>query len=270
MAPGLDPFLGSNLSRDALRSGVKAMASESRVVLTTGAVQFPLMCPNCGAPAQRTLEVRRALQTYVYNSDGPNETVHEIRSYPVPFCEHCIHRHFSAAAGASPWLPLKRMFGGDGAGEALGGTIVLLVGAFFLKEGILKLSPVLLGFAMLPGTIGSWLMYRNWRRNEHMSVAPASEVTSAVECTPNLSLDFEPAWRAFRFRNAGFAEQFRRLNAERIWDPQGEQAQQARSQRRRRSARTTAAVAAVVAVVLLWGLWSEYGQVVLDLIDRLQ
>ena len=275
MSPASDPFAASNVkasgsTREQLRQAVKAIASNPNVVLVTGAVQFPLLCPNCGAPAQRTLEVKRAVQTFLYNEDSPNETLYEIQSFAVPFCEKCIQQHFAAARPADASLVLKRLFLGSGAGEALGAAIVAIIALFFVKEGLIRLSIFPLIMAFLPGSVAFYLLRKNWTANEYMSAPVSSDVTSAVEFTPDMALAYEPMWRAFRFRDAGYAAQFRAINTPQIWDPQGEAAKQARTKRRTSTAKTNKVVVIVIVIVLLWGLWGEYGYSILDLLDRLR
>jgi hypothetical protein len=209
--------------------------------------------------AQRTVALRRAARISASHEDSPEETRFEIDSFRVPFCETCIRKHQDAQTPVDAWLICKRLIGGSGAGDVAG------VAIFFIRDGIAHFSFIPIVFAALPGSVAAFLLHRNWRNNEYMSIPPAGSVASAVEFTPALGLDYEPHWRAFRFRDAAYASQFRALNADKLWDPL-----LARAMRKKRHSRTMWTVGTIVAVLLIWGLWNDYGPDVLDLIDRLR
>lgn len=207
---------------------------------------------------------------FVTDGDGPQDTVYLIESFDVPFCDRCIATHQATQVRPDPHLLWKRLIGGGRAGEALGAVFVGVVALLFLKEALFNLRVAPLIMAALPGAVAFFLLRGNWRRNEYMSVIPATEVSSAVEFTPDLSLEHEPAWRAFRFRDAGYVSRFRLENATLLWDPHGETARSARAKRRKSRVRTMWIIGLAVTAVLLFGLWQDYGDDLLDLIDRLR
>jgi hypothetical protein len=271
VAEGPDPFAASAASganRAALRKSAIAARTRGDVILVRdgAGLQFPALCPNCGATAVQKLPVKRALKLLIYDSEAPTETVHEIPEYAVPFCDSCILRHRGEIRTASRWLWLKRLFWGSG--EALGGVVVIATGFLFASSALERMSLTPLILAAFPWTVGGLLLRRNWRRNRYLAVPAETSMTAAVEFTPDLSAAHEPAGRAFRFRNAAYTEEFPRANAERLWDPHGSEASQAREKRRTANRRTMWVVGTIVAAVLLWSLWDDYGGTVKELLGR--
>jgi len=263
MSGPIDPFrMTGPATRKTLRRAVIDMAAQPEIVCidhSKGSLHFLEACPACDGRAARTMRLEQ-MASVEYSSGDGYETEHEISAFNVPFCESCIARHRTELPKPDATLWLRRMFSGNGAGEAFGGAVVLLVALFFFKEALLKLSlsPLLIG--CFPLLTGSYLIGRNWHRNRYMAVPPPTSVSSAVEFTPILAADFEPPWQAFRFRNAAYAEAFRQVNNAALWDPRGEHAQEAKAKRKARNRRNAWIIGIVIAAVCAWGIWDEHGE----------
>lgn len=268
MAAGFDPFSAVEPYRPQLRQAAIGAASHPRVVLVREhpPIQFPALCPNCGASAARRVPIQQTRKFLIDGGESPNQTVHDIQTYMVAFCERCLTQHDDQRPHASPWLPLKRLLWGSG--EALGGVIVIAIGSFVIPDAIRQMSLVPLIITAICWTTGGSLLLVNWRRNRYMTIQPATQVSAAIEFTPPLAADHEPSWRAFRFRDAAYAQAFRQLNAPNVWDPRGAEAQQARRQRRVIKKRNMWIFGVILVITALWALWDEYGGAITDLLQQ--
>lgn len=244
---------------EMLRRAIYQTPPEANLVLIQSlppAIRFPPFCANCGQPAASTLRIERAFLLHVDSgSDTPNETVQCINEFQVPFCTACLAQQSAQQVPPNPWTPVWRILHD---GQGLGGLIVLAVGLFFFKEAARKLSLVLLVFSALPLSTAYWLLRTVWTRSAHMSVPKPTQLDMAVDFTPFLSLDYEPAWLAFQFRSPEYAARFKEANAGMLWNPNSTVAKAAAAQRHRESTRNTWIVGTIVALILLWALWDEY------------
>jgi hypothetical protein len=93
-----------------------------------------------------------------------------------------------------------------------------------------------------------------FRSTRHLAVIPPTSVTAAVSFSGDHSRMFEPQRRVFGFRNVAFGEQFRQVNAERLWNPSGAPA------RRAAVIRTACMVlaGAALALALVWNYLPEF------------
>ncbi len=238
---------------DGLRG--EAAVEDPHVVLVRDAgVRFPAVCPNDSTVASQSLRIERAFSVDVSDSDGTS-TANIVDHFDVPFCDACVKLWNAQREPTTPLTPLKRMFA---EGEGAGGGIVAFVGLFFLKEAIVKLSLILLAFAALPLFVGYWLMRSTYRRNRHIGVPKPTPVESSIEFTPNLALPYESGWRAFQFRSIDYADAFRKLNEDRLWNPHSGEARAATAQRKENQFRNNLIIGGVVLIVLLYGLWREF------------
>ncbi len=215
-------------------------------VKTGKGVEFPGVCPACGAHADRALRVERVF---------PGRVVH---GYRIPFCAKCLGRHRELLPARDPLLFFRRLLKGDG--TSIGGLFICAVAAYFTKEAVRTLSPVLAVFSLLPWAVGGSLLFSVWRKNHYLAVEPATQVTAAVEFSGDVSREFEPAWEVFQFRDAGYATRFRAMNALRLWEPGGEEARDAKRSRDRKSRRNSYLMYCLLAVALVFALWEEYLQ----------
>ena len=198
---------------------------DHEVSVKLAGLEFPRRCVNGHGAGEARAE--RA-KVFFYREDE-GEDRHEVVSYEVWLCGSC-----AAAHERERWRPgvadyAKRLFAGGG--EVLGGGIVGVVGLFFLKEAVVKLSPVLLVFSCWPLGTAWFLIVRNWKRQAHRFVGPATSVMEGIDFTDDQAAEFEPAWARFTFRDASYAEAFRETNRERIWNPGGAEAVVARQKR---------------------------------------
>jgi hypothetical protein len=213
--------------------------------------RFPDTCPACLAHADSWLLIERTQALEV--SDGESHsTDRSVVGHRVAFCRACVARHREESPPANPWTPLKRLLGG---GEGIAGAFIVGIGLFFVLEALKDLSLLLLLFSLLPLTVGGLLMRQTWRANHHLSVTPETSVIDSVSWTALLSLDYEPAWRAFRFRHAAYAERFRAANAERLWNPRGAEALTAKRRRARREHWMKVLGPVVIGALVLWWLF---------------
>lgn len=88
-----------------------------------------------------------------------------------------------------------------------------------------------------------------WRAS---TTLPPTSVTSAFDFGDRQMRRFEPEWREYRLRHAGYARAFTQANAARLWDDEGPLAlRAARLRRIAASLRIAAAAALIVVFVLL-------------------
>lgn len=250
---------GSGITLEALRQEVFTATPESRLVFVKGsaaAVQFPQICPNCGRPATVSLAIERDFSLIAHNSDdSPNESIHAVERFDVPFCLDCDQARDLQLTRPGAWIHLKRIFS---SGEGMGGAVVVGIGFAFLVSAVTEWNWFPLALSLWPFAVGGWLMRSTWRKTRHMAVPHPTPVDLTVDFTPSLALDFEPEWRAFLFQSHPYAEAFAHANSAAIWHPASPEAARATARRSRKSRATAFAVGAFVAAALLWSLWDEY------------
>lgn len=196
------------------------------------------------------LRLERTFIFYVHGEgDSSSHTIPCIDWFEVPFCEACAQLDASQRVPPSPWTPLLRIVS---EGQGFAGLVVIAISGLFFSEALKRLALVPLVMGCFPLLIGLGLIRPIWRRSQYMSLPRPSEVGLAFDFTPLLSLDHEPAWRAFYFRSPLYAAQFGQLNAAQIWDPQGPAAEAAAVQRKQDDKRGTWFAAAIVAALVLW------------------
>ncbi len=226
------------------------------VLVKLGAVDFPRLCPSCGAAGDRRLRCEKC----IYFSDEESPETHTVLAYEPWFCAACAGRHELERWKPGPLDYAKRLFGGSG--EALGGVIVLGVGLFFLREALEKLSLVLLAFSALPLGTGSWLLRNNWLRNAPCFVKGPTSVTGKVDFTGDQSAEFEPAWARFEFAHPAYAQAFREINRAHLWDPSSGEAVAARQRRAWAEKKRSWYLRIALAALVLFGLaswWFGWG-----------
>jgi hypothetical protein len=149
---------------------------------------------------------------------------------------------------------LKRALQSDD-GMSWGSLAICATGLFMTVMALKSMSLAGLVFSLLPWTVGSLLFVGTWRSNQYLTVRPATSVTGAIDLSGDLSMPFEPAWCRFRFRDESYAMHFRRVNASRLWDPQGTAAKKGGQRRQRWEAVAMVLVSAFLALLAVWWLY---------------
>ena len=223
-----------------------------RVELTgnPGALTWPALCPNCGAPSRERIAVGKVFRHTHRFSDLP--TWYTVDSVPIPFCHDCAERHRREVAGMTP---LQRFVSRFLSEMALPMLFAGLLGLFLLKETLAELSEpavagVMGGLALVFLGIAAGSYRSSVHRTARLRVPPQTSVTLACDYSDDLSEPFDGERRLYAIRDAGFAEAFAALNREAAWNPAAPRA------RRARRGRGIAAVLAILvaAAALLWDL----------------
>ncbi len=243
---------------DQLRAAIFNAPPETNLVLLQSlddSLRFPPICPNCEKPASSRLKIERVFLFYVYKSDdSPNETVPSINTLEVPFCNECQQQQRARQTLPSPWTPLKRILSES---EGFAGLVVIAISFLFLSAALksFTLTPLLL--ACLPLSIGYFLLRPVWKKSEHMSLPKPTTIDLAFDFTPFVSLEFEPAWRAFQFRSQSYAEAFRQANSHQLWNPQSPAAKSAAKKRNRVSHKSAWIMGAILLAFVLYMIWKD-------------
>lgn len=227
------------------------------VLVKLGAVTFPPVCPACGRTGQVPLEVRKV---FFHKEDEEPET-HSVVTYTPLFCRECAAQHQRELWRPGPSDYVKRFFASGG--QMLGGIIVFVIGLFFLKEAVFKLSLSLLVFSGLPLGISTWLLISNWRRTAHQFIPKPTPVSSAFDFSDDDSSEHEPPWARFSIRDSACRRAFIELNRPNLWDPGGAEATVARQKRawsnRKREWMVRFGIAALVMLAIAgwWFGWDD-------------
>ena len=263
MSNALKPFTiralaNGGTSLEELRQAIFEAAPEANIVLLRsqdGTLQFPPVCPNCSRPAASTLQIQRAFLFHIQSGgDTPNDRVASIDVVGVPFCKACLHRQLSERSVPSPWTPVRRLFS---EAEGFAGLFVIAIACLFLASALKHFDVAPLVLAILPLSVGFWLLRSTWNRSRHMSSPTPTNVDLAVDFTRSMALPYEPAWRAFQFRSQAYATLFREANLPYLWNQHNVMAKTAAAKRERDSSRTNLVVGVIVVVILLWFLWRD-------------
>jgi hypothetical protein len=186
-----------------------------------GGVNFPPLCPNCGATATQRITYSKVFRR-VLDSESPNSYV--IASASVPFCDPCIAQHRADTPTPNFWSTLLSSFGGGG--DMIGAVVLGLAAAFTGYNAIAELLHLrLLNFAllsMLTLVIGLFArgQYRfAWQDTEYLRVPPQTSVTLAFDFSDSTGGAFESVRFLCTMRDAGFAAAFKQLNRENEYRP---------------------------------------------------
>jgi len=175
-------------------------------------LEFPELCPACGAKASGAIDIRKVF----LNTDGedPRHVLAEVR---VPFCDNCVAQHVQEVS-ERPRVPAYRF------PKILDLLLVSIWGAM----GIFFLY-VMIGVASKGATIPAWILgymgiaclvfwvigiRRAARVPWYERVLPQTGVTSAFDFGDEKMELFEKSRRSYAIRNGEFAERFAALNAE--------------------------------------------------------
>ncbi len=248
------------------------------VVGSLGHAQFPDLCVECGASADRTLPIPKLF----YHDNGDNPGYYYASAVVAPACSGCVRAHERElrpiapevrrkllrgwAVAALPYvipigviLWMLTIFGPNLAGAVLEGTepVEMAVwGAVCAFFGLLGL--MFWGLVMKPGrqmiltppvTPSYVQVERGPLGGRFIVPMDPTPLMRSVDFTDDISQLFEPERHRFSFRNYEVAARFEELNAHREWDPASTRAQLAATGRK--------AVIAAVVLFVAWTLLSE-------------
>ena len=174
-------------------------------------LEFPDVCPACGAKAGEAIDIRKVF----LNTDGedPRHVLAEVR---VPFCDNCVAQHVQEVS-ERPRLPAYRF------PKILDLLLVSIWGAmgiFFLYVmiGVMSKGAAMQGWIL--GYIGIaclvfWFIgiRRSARVPWYERVPAQTNVSSAFDFGDEKMELFEKSSRSYAIRDAAFAERFAALNA---------------------------------------------------------
>jgi hypothetical protein len=224
-------------------------------------IALPPRCPACGAAAGVPLRVERVFarerrRRGVVTDTARGVTTFHIASINVPFCTACAARHMAErAATEPPPSPLRTTVAMYGV-VALVALAAALVFAVFIWNELAGGWRSTLTFAAAIATgctvFAGWFAVQAMNAWRASATLPPTSITAAFDFGDRQMRRFEPEWREYRLRHAGYARAFIQANAARLWDDEGPQAiRAARLRRIADSLRIVAAAALVVAFVLL-------------------
>jgi hypothetical protein len=249
------------------------------VVGSLGHAEFPEMCVECGAAADRTLPIPKLF----YEANGDNPGYYYATAVVAPACAGCVQAHESELQPIAPEVRSKLL-----RGWALAALpYVVPIGVIFwlltrfvpnlveaVREGTEPiemavwgavcaffglLGLMFWGLVMKPGrqmivTPADTPCYVKVERGPlgGSIIAPAEPTTlmRSVDFTDDISELFEPERHRFTFRNYEVAARFGELNAHREWNPASTRAQFAAMGRK--------AVIAAVVLFVVWTLVEEF------------
>jgi hypothetical protein len=249
------------------------------VVGSLSHAEFPDLCVECGASADRTLPISKLF----YHRNGDNPGYFYASAVVAPACSACVRAHERELRPIAPevrsrllrgWalaaLPYVvpvgvilwtlTIFGPNLVEAVLEGTepvemaVWAAVCAFFGLLGFLFWGRVMKpGRQMIltPVDTPAYVQVERGPLGSRFIVPmdPTSLMRS-VDFTDDISQLFEPERHRFSFRNYEVAARFDELNAHREWDPASTRAQLAATGRK--------AVVAAVVLFVTWTLLSEF------------
>ncbi len=249
------------------------------VVGSLGHAEFPDLCVECGAAADRTLPIPKLF--YHYDDDG--QSYYYATAVVAPACAGCVRAHEREQRPIAPEAKRRLLRGWALAALPYAvpvGVILWLLTKFVpllaeaVREGTEPIEMAvwgavcaffgLLGFmfwglVMKPGrqmivTPADTPCYVKVERGPLGSrfIAPAepTSLMRSVDFSGDISELFEPERHRYSFRNYEVASRFEELNAHREWNPASTRAQLAATGRK--------AVIAAVVLFVAWTLVQEF------------
>ncbi len=189
-------------------------------------VDFPPICPNCGAAAARRLTIEKnfgsASQPHIY-------------SLKPFFCDACIAKHRQELPPVPLSKQLRYLLGNVYALPALISLPLLLKFAASLTKAALagdKPGVIFAGICMtFFSCILAWSIFQIRQYVRPRLLQPSTSVSSAFQFSTDMSQTFEPTWRRYTLRNPAYADAFAQLNQARNWDRHNPEAERARTLR---------------------------------------
>jgi hypothetical protein len=188
----------------------------SQVVALIGShrrVAWPPLCPACGAPAAKHIEIARIFGRRTrYGGHGSYRFIVRMR---IPFCRSCADRHEQLVT------PVRSVIGSFFRTPAVlsfigAAAVAVILSMIFLQsgEGVSQSARLyaLGGIALLVGT-GIFIAAREAR---FLRVPSPTEITRACDFSDNVGFPFGRR-RFYAIHNAAFADAFTRANHDRLW-----------------------------------------------------
>lgn len=226
-------------------------------------ITLPPRCPACGAAAGVPLRVERIFvrerrRRGIITDTARGVTTFHVVSITVPFCTACAARHMAerATTEVQP-SPLRTTVAMYGVIALVALAAALVFGMFIWNEIAGGWRPALTFAASIMAgctVFAGWFIVQAvnvWRASITL---PPTSITAAFDFGDRQTRRFEPEWREYRLRNAGYAHAFTQANAARLWDDEGPQAMRAARLRRIAGALRIVAAAALVVVFVLLAL----------------
>lgn len=224
-------------------------------------ITLPPRCPACGAAAGVPLRVERVFarerrRRGIITDAARGVTTFHVATINVPFCTACAARHMAErAATESPPSPLRTTVVMYGVVALVALAAALVFGMFIWNELAGGWRPTLTFAASIAAgcaVFAGWFAVQAANAWRASITLPPTSITAAFDFGDRQTHRFEPEWREYRLRHAGYARAFIQANAARLWDDEGPQAiRAARLRRIVGSLRIVAAAALVVVFVLL-------------------
>ena len=191
-------------------------------VQVNGRVQFPRICPHCGAFADQTVPISHTFsRKYTTRSKSGRKTTHtyyDTETFRVPFCADCIALH-QAEVVPPTW--------GNYGYQALSmvqyaifaGMVIFFLSIMWrdlLQEETIALS-FILGSAIFV-LLGVLLpLYLSIRRSRHHVISAPTRISRAVSFGDKVRGKlWERPSRTFHFSHAVYTQQFVAENGERV------------------------------------------------------
>jgi len=211
---------------------------------------YPALCPNCGNPASRKLEVPKVFRrTY---SDAP--TSYSVESVVAPYCNRCIAHHEHEERKLS-WP--QRLAVSLASGLTISAFGSVFMASVFLPDALRELTrpgfPWLLVVVAFFALLAYGSLAAAWQQTAHRRVPPQTSITRAFDFSESHAELFDEPRSTYSIRNREFAAAFTALNRERIWNPHSPKARRAAQSRKL----AYGAAFGVLAAFFLWDLATD-------------
>lgn len=185
-----------------------------------GALDWPSLCANCGAPAGDHLTVRKVFgRPRSFARRYGTYRRHIVAAADVPYCADCAARHQALVPPRSLVGDLWRMLWPVLIPMAGAGWFLVLTLRIAFEEqsrGGLNAKyvwglPALFGFILL------WCLVIAWWSSRAARVERQTEITLACDFSDDVSWLWERERRIYALRDERFARAFADANADRAW-----------------------------------------------------
>jgi hypothetical protein len=227
----------------------EGLAEDAHRVTLAGAIgglQYPPLCPNCGAAAADKLPIAKVFMHNRGGSDEQGWRYRIVEATPL-FCRPCLDRHRAETVPVTELDRVKSVVFSElavpGIGTAAFAVFLLVDTRSRLMRDLAREWPILafIGGLLL---IAALCFRTAWENNAHRRVPRQTSASQAFDFGDNDDSPFQTTARTYAVRNDTYAEAFGRLNAEASGNLLGP------SQRRRES-RSFWVTAAIIAALAL-------------------
>jgi len=181
-----------------------------------GALTWPDICPNCGAPASERVKVRKVFGRHTQlSSESRSYSRFLIRSATIPLCAACAQRHRELLRVTMPQQALFRILRNP-AMLAAYAAIAFAVFAFrrlVVGSGEPQHGLAIIGFFLL---VALFTFSMVWWHTRTDFVPPLTEIARACDWSDNLGNLLTGERHAYAIRNAAFTQALAFLNGDRF------------------------------------------------------